>query len=268
MFFSKKLYYTPGKGLSPEEAEKRTYFGILWRKLWKITGVNLIFILVNLIQIAMLIAMILPFFTTADSGTSAQLGEYLMQILNGKRLIPIYLVIPFMLMGPSYAGINHVCRSFAKQEPAFIWNDFIRAVKENIRQSLFAGIIISLVYYVYLNTALIYLNSGINLILAMVLVINLGLFITLATFYVYPLMITFDMKLVKIFKNSFILAIFNLPQNLAALAAILAVNGILLMTFPVSGWIPFTIFFLIAWAAYTTSYVTWNAIDKFLIIKE
>ncbi len=48
-------YSRPGRGITPEEAKKRSYFGILFRKFSKISQASLVFSLCNILQIAILV---------------------------------------------------------------------------------------------------------------------------------------------------------------------------------------------------------------------
>ena len=258
-------YMKPGRGISREEALKRNYFDILWRKLTKIIQINLLYFACNIVFFAAIAFMLLGLFIGGES-FSAELSDYLVNVFSGKALLPILPFVPFMFIGPTTAGLTYVVRNFSRQEHAFVVSDFFEHTKKNFVQGLLASIIMTAAYYLFLNAVIFYFNSPVNKNVVSVFSIFAGYILVIASFYVYPLMVTFDLKLHAIFKNSVILAFVNLPWNLLTLAALVAVHGVLLWNMPVI-WLILMVIFLMAWSAYTINFTAWGAIDKYLITK-
>ncbi len=258
-------YNKPGKGITREEAERRNYFEILWRKLSKIVTVNLLYLGCNIIFFGAAVFMIAGIFAS-DGNSAEELAAYFANVFSGRALLPITLFVPFMLIGPTTAGLTYVCRNFARQEHAFIASDFFEHTKKNLRQGLLASIIITLAFYLFITAVIFYYNSGINRTLVMMLSALMGYILVIASFYVYPLMVTFDLKLSVIFKNSVLLAFLNLPWNLVTLFALALVHGVLLWRLPVI-WLFLMVIFLMAWSSYTINFTVWGAIDKYMMPK-
>ncbi|MBO4897326.1 MAG: DUF624 domain-containing protein [Clostridia bacterium] len=251
-----------GKGITKEEALKRSYFNILWRKLSRLSVLNILYFLCNIVFFALSVFLMWGFFT----GDENELADFFINISKGRALLPILPFVPLMFTGPTTAGLTYVCRNFARQEHAFVASDFFEHTKKNFKQGMLAGIILTLVFYLYLNAAVYYyLNFPSSAVISAVL----GCFLIIASFYVYPLMVTFDMSLKDIFKNSILFALSNLPWNLLTLAALVAVHGLLVLflsslhiVFAVIIWVVLMAVFLIAWSSFTINFTTWGAIQK------
>ena len=84
------------------------------------------------------------------------------------------------------------------------------------------------------------------------------------SFYVYPMMVTFDMKLRHILKNAWIFAIAKLPQNLFFIIIIGAVHLLLIFyAYPI--WVVGMLIILISWTSYTINYYVWHVMDKHML---
>lgn len=116
----------------------------------------------------------------------------------------------------------------------------------------------SSVLYIYL-TAIFYYSS--TSIIMTCLMFTVGIILTTASFYVFPLIVTFDMTLKDIFRNSIIWGMANLPQNMLVLVSLTIIHTFLLLKFPIL-WLILMVFFLIAFSSYTINFAAWNAISK------
>ncbi len=260
-------YSKPGRGITPEEAKKRSYFGILSRKFTKISQASLEFSLCNILFLAALVLYILMAVLYGYKNEAQDIENYMLAVLGGKQLLPIYIFIPFVLMGPGTVGLTYITSNFSKQKHAFVWSDFWEYTKKYLGKGLMLSLIITALYYFYITAFVFYINSGINKLLVMILEINIGLFLTMVSFYVYPLMITFDIKIGSILKYACILAIGNYPKNLLVIIALLLVHGLMIF-YALPLWVILMPVFLFGWSSYTINYVTWGAINKILLKNE
>ena len=253
-------YLKPGKGITREDALKRNYFEILWRKLSKVFTVNLLYFACNIVFFGA--ALFLASGLLPSDENMAELENYIISLSQGKTFLPILPFLPFMFIGPATAGLTYVSGCFARQEYTFLVSDFFEHAKKNFRQGILASIIITVVLYTFLNAFVFYyFNYPANRSMILVLFMLLGYIFITATFYVYPLIVTFEMKLSAVFKNSILFALSNLPWNLLTFAALLAVHGLLIHFLPVI-WVILMPVFLIAWSAYTINFTVWGAIEK------
>ncbi|MBP3337611.1 MAG: DUF624 domain-containing protein [Clostridia bacterium] len=258
-------YSRPGKGISKEEAAKRNYFDILGRKFWKIVQVNMLYVLVNILFFGAFVFMILPVIFTSDEAVLNEImNSLIIPVVTGKTLIPIGYFIPFCFIGPATAGLTYVLRNYAKQEHAFMASDFFEHTKKNLKQGLLASTIMTAVTYLFITAVIFYLNHVAFKALIVAVAVIVGAILICASFYVYPIMVTFDMKLRYIFKNSLIFALAKLPQNVFIMLVILAVHALLIWYLPLV-WALLMCVFLIGWSSYTMNYYAWHVINKHMM---
>ena len=250
-------YAKPGKGISKEEAARRNYFDILGRHFWDLVKLNLLFVVCNIIFIAAAVLLALPYFMNFE--------EVLKAIVYEKNVIlPPLPFVPFMFMGPFIAGLTYVLRNWSRQEHAFLVSDFFEHTRKNWKQGLLMSIIITVATYLYFTAVIFYLKSGLSPSVVLAISVVVGFMLLAMSFYTYPMMVTFDMKLKDIIKNAWIFAMAKLPQNLFFLIIISAVHLLLLYYIPIV-WILLMALILIAWTGYTMNYYAWHVMDKHMI---
>jgi uncharacterized membrane protein YesL len=264
-----------GPGVSKEDARKRNYFDMLGRKFWKLCQLNMLYFLCILPFLAVALFFALPLLVSLFQESAAQefvaeLEDYLQR--GGKMYVffsqfwPIFA--PFALIGPFTAGLTYVARNYSRQEHAFLCSDFFEHTRKNIKQGLAASALGTLFLFVGIVAFLFYLEIFPNL---QPLILALGavfaaLFLSMG-FYVFPMMVTFDMKFWHIIKNAWIFAAARLFQNLFFLIITGGVHVLLLLNFPVV-WALLMPLVLVAWTAFTINYYTTNVIGKFMLPKD
>ncbi|MBR5515798.1 MAG: DUF624 domain-containing protein [Clostridia bacterium] len=159
--------------------------------------------------------------------------------------------------GPVNTGVTYIMRAMIRGQHFSLIRDFFGAIKKNWKQALIMGILdcalIALlvydIYFFYLNhSALMYVN------------LLLLCFYFIMRYYIYLLLITFDLSIWKIIKNSLIFIMLNFKRNLIAFsgtAAACILEYLVLSVFVPLGIIfPFVLLFSVpmffgAFAAYT-----------------
>lgn len=134
-------------------------------------------------------------------------------------------------------GTTYILRNIVKGEPIFFRHDFLYAIKRNKRQGILMGILdilfIGLIGY---DVWVYALNTGIQLFnIFFWITIAISLFYIIMRFYIYILLVTFDLSIFKILKNSLIFMILGIKRNLMALLGIVFVC---FMTFMVCYYLP------------------------------
>ena len=252
-------YTKPGKGISKEEAAKRNYFDILGRKFWQLVKLNLLYVLCNILFFGGSIFLAIGYDWNAifDALLSGQL-----------MLLPPLPFLPLMLTGPFTAGLTYVIRNYSRQEHAFLVSDFFEHSKKNLKQGLAMSVLQVLVLYLFVTAFFFYrqffISQGWNFGLLLGITLILSVMLLTMSFYVYPIMVTFDMKLKHILRNSWIFAMSKLPQNLLILLIIGAVHFLLLWYLPVV-WLLLMVLILISWSSYTMNYYVWHVMDKYMM---
>lgn len=139
------------------------------------------------------------------------------EIMNGTLLITLLLLIPCILItGPFTAGVSYVTRNWSRDEHAFIWSDFKDAAKANWKQSLvISGITSVMPLIVYMGWRF-YGEMAITtplMVIPQVLILMIGLVWSISVTYMYPLIVTYDLKLKDVIRNALLLAIARLPMS-------------------------------------------------------
>lgn len=191
----------------------------------------------------------------------------------------VYSLISMLVVtnGLANAGFTHVARNTARDKHSFGLSDFFETIKKNWKQSLAAGIInllvlalavFGIVFYGFLSkeSPLTAVGLGISFALVFCLLIM--------NFYIWTLIITFNLTLKQIYKNSFQFIFLNLKNNLLCGLCLLLAYGLYVcfyFIFPKHYYIIFTLEFLIYFITFPgfkfllIQYFTFPAIKKYII---
>ena len=269
----------PGKGVSKEDANKKQgvalFFEIYLKRFWKLCFLNLLYIIASVpaIYISSQLSMyVVSIF--ADKLMGLRLGDeaVMMQLFPVMILLFIYH-IHFFGSGPATAGVNYVLKKFVNDTHAWVWSDFIKGFRENIRQALCMYIInfvissASMISYIYYSATLAPPMQHIVRILILAALI----IFTLMQLYTYQLMIGFKLTVKEIYKNSFIFVVINLPRNILA---VFAGAGIIYVVFNVIAIAPGAVSYFAVVVMFTLLYalspmaqmfITKGCIDKYML---
>lgn len=172
-----------------------------------------------------------------------------------QKLLPIHiifgaLVVAAIPMGPSFAALYRVMWKIIKEKDVSILSDFFKGYRENFKQAIVAWIIILI--FLSLFAVNYYIMTAQNwasfLILPFFILISL---LICATFYLFPLISIYEIKLKDAFKLGFYFTLkkFNLTIILLVLFVI---AGYLFILFPtvliivLPGFLAFIVMFLCA----------------------
>ena len=143
--------------------------------------------------------------------------------------------IPVITIGVSSTAAYYAMSKCVRHKTGYLWKEFLRSVKVNLKQSLVLGMgylivlfILGLdIWYVWNNDSK--LNSAVFMILMLVLFLVMGIGI-----YIWPLLSRFEKKNSDLLKTAFVVTFRYLPLTLA-LVFLLAVSavGIYLMPWAV-----------------------------------
>lgn len=211
----------PGPGIDPDAPQKRSFFrffDIFFRKFWHFVKVNLLYILALIPTF--IIVYVLMFFTAArmfDSVIAGADSEGVGSLLLLSALVFSNLFISVWGMGPATAGITYIMRNFAREEHAWLWSDFKDAVKTNFKQSIAVFAIDIVMFLLFCTAVLVYSQMGGFMgVLRYVMYMMIGIY-SMMHFYIYPMMVTFDLKLKDLYRNAFLFTFGALPSNLFVL---------------------------------------------------
>ena len=190
---------------------------IAWIPVMYVLGRGLTMLYSGLINLAELQAQVQAGEATVEAYTqmygdfTAALQAILMQTLM--------LFFPAMaITGPATAGLAYVTRNWARDEHAFIWSDFIDALKANWKQSLITSAItgfMPLLMYVCFTFYGDMAKDNMFFMVPQVLVVSLGSVWLCSLMYMYPQIVTYKLSYRGIVRNSLMMAIARLPMTVA-----------------------------------------------------
>ena len=135
--------------------------------------------------------------------------------LRGAFFRMLLMLFPCIaITGPFTAGISYVTRNWARDEHAFIWSDFKDAVKANWKYPLVLSTITGAMPLLVFQGWITYGQMAENNMILMVpriLVVLVGMIWAISITYMHPLTVTYDLKLMNVMRNGFLLGIARLP---------------------------------------------------------
>ena len=220
-----------------------------------------------------------PFLSSEQSGYSLTL--YALTGLQNQVFVPTTLTYVFygissltlLTFGVINVGTAYILRNIAKGEPVFTWSDFIYAIRRNWKQALPFGAIDILINAILIFNIYNMVATSASFLGSVMFWANIIIFIAyfFMRFYIYVQMVTFDLTLFKIIKNSLIFVLIGLKRNVVAMIGILLLLFLeimllfgtagLLMPFAVA--IPLAIMF--STCAYMKVYAAYFKIKEIMI---
>lgn len=180
----------------------------------------------------------------------------------------LYLAFSLLIVtiGPATAGFTYVLRNLANQQPVFMLSDFWDAFKSNLKQSLAYSLIVA-VFGVVMVMAMQFYSANMAEHSWMVVPLSLCALFTLifvfSSFYVFLMIVTLDLPLRAILKNSAILAVCCLKTNFLTLLF----SGLILFAtwlfLPISALL--VIFIIPVWVGFIICFNSYSGIQKYVI---
>jgi uncharacterized membrane protein YesL len=247
-----------GKGLSKNTTDKvggmKRFFISYKDNFGKITSINIFMVIGNFPLIFLIATLsgftkaqgIIPSFdvfqnlagyfanTTPSAHSMSLFAHEGLQTVIYRPTVTTYVfyaiaALTLFTFGMVNVGSAYILRNIAKGEPVFLWSDFWYAIKRNWKQALpfgmiDAGINLLLIWNIYS----MFINSTGNYFTNTMFWCNIVLFVLyfVMRYYIYVQMVTFNLSVFKILKNSLIFSLLGFKRNLVAFLGILV--GILI----------------------------------------
>jgi len=284
-----------------EKPNIANFFKLFWRRLSQLNTINLFYVFGNFPLFVGLLA--LTGYTSLDvaspgvgvysalkgslyfaGGGSAALNSPVIASLNGifgkQAITSVPTTLTYVLYGLTLlflftsgivnVGCTYLLRNMIRGEHLFIWKDFWYAVKKNIKQALIFGVI-DIVISVLLVYDMIWFNVNMRTTSSMTVLYFMSFGLILIYFfmrmYIYPMLITFDLSIFKMFKNALLFTVLGIKRNLMCLLGtvlVIALNLLIYFTFiPIGIILPFII--TIALCNYLSVYCAYPVIKKYMI---
>lgn len=290
-------YEKDGKGVEKDDIITKydflSFFKLYMRRFIKLIWVNALYIVGNFPLLFLLLA-VSGIFSNVGVAPSSEVFPVIngIHIASGEnapsfaallgihgQMTPVYAdtIATYILyglsalfiftFGPVNAACTYIVRNLVKGEPVFMWEDFKSTIKSTWKQSLPMGILdlimlamctyaLYLYYYNYANYYMMFYS--------MILVFILYIFMR---FYIYTMMVTFDLKFFQIIKNAAIFSLLGFGRNL-----ILFCGCVMLVMFTIwlgTLFVPLAVIsifmLLFSGCAYMGMYAAWPKIQKYMI---
>ncbi len=158
-------------------------------------------------------------------------------------------------------GVVYNMRNIVRGEPLFLLSDFRDSIRKNLRQGILFGILDIAVIAVLLFDIVSYVG------MMRYICMGIAVIYIVMRFYIYVLISTFDLSMMKILKNSLIFVVLNIKRNIFAvlgIAATVLLNYAMLNIFlPIGMVMPFAI--TLAMCIYIGTYAAWPAIQQIMV---
>ena len=290
-------YSKDGKEIAKEDVIKDygflSFFKLYGRRFMKLIWVNALYIMGNFPVFFLLLAL---------SGLFSNLGvapaSEVFPVINGihiasgefspsfsvllgihGQMAPVYAdtVMTYILyglsalviitFGPVNAACAYIVKNLVKGEPIFMWEDFKMTIKNNWKQALPMGILDLIMFGLCSFALMMYYYNYSNFYMMfypMILVFILYIFMR---FYVYTLMVTFDLKFFHILKNAAIFTLLGFGRNLIMLfgCVLLVMFTIWLGTLFVPLAVISIFMLLFSGCSFMGTYAAWPKIQKYMI---
>ncbi len=289
-----------GKGVEKGEDTTPTlkrFFKLFGRKFWRLITVNFVmlvqilpllgclFLYVGGPKVATQYSPLYPALLGAQTAMPTTVGSTLFNGASGlAHTMPIFnswahwvmlglLLFQVLTYGWQKVGSTYILRNMVRGEGVFIFSDFFYAIRRNWKQGLIVGILdcVAIGTLTY-NILFFYAQapSGFtNFMYAMTVAIILIYIIM--RFYIYLMLVTFDMKIFKMYKNALIFTVLGIRRNLMALLGIAALIGIfvlmLVFLLPLKFYAALILPFLclLGFSGFMYTYAAYPVIEKYMI---
>ncbi len=234
------------KGVDKEELQEakkagfRYFFRLLRRSMRKLTGLNLIFLLCNIVILFVLYGISGKMDDYVSAPANPLYGPLYGIMLNDRtpsvmalngiigvttsiRVVSTASKVFFYLsalliftFGLSSIGMTYIARGIVRGDYVSTWSDFFSAIKKNFKQGITISVLDALIIFILAYDFVQYkANTGVFIYGAFYFaIITFLLTYFVMRYYIYTILITFDLPIRKIFKNAFLLSVLGIKRNI------------------------------------------------------
>ena len=253
----RKDYESAGSGIAKNSGKKgvKLFFEILGVRFWKIIEVNLLY---SLFYLPLLFAF--TFFAYVNNKNIA--------LILGGIMIAVFLV----LWGPATSGVFKIMKNFAQDKHSFIMSDFTQTFKSNFKNACIIGVVdilllSSIIAGMWVYPALAEQTGSKIMYVFLAVSLSVGVTFIMMNFYMFPMLVSTDLSLKNIFKNSFALMFVELKRNVLTLLIIGGIVAVMLflILFVNFAFIYILPFFPFAFNTFLICFRSYPIIQKYVI---
>ena len=291
-----------GKGV--EVAEDRTpnlkfFFKLCVRKFNQLLRLNLLmlFLIIPLLVILFVVdiygaktalvtdSLYIPLYGISKalpvSSSSSMLGLVGIQMETSLYYTPVMIIVTACMLlflaltfGWQNTGAAYVLRGLVRGDAVFVFSDYFYGIRRNRKQAFFLGLL-DFICIVLLILDLLFLNgmTGTSFFMDVMFFAIIAIFAVylVMRFYLYQLLITFDLSNRKILKNALIFTVLGIKRNIMAILGIvllIVIHAILIffsLSFGLSVFLVLPLVYIIAMIAFMATYAAYPIIDRYMI---
>lgn len=288
MFFN---YTKPGKGVEKRDPNKKRtaiFFEIFFRKFWSLCKANMLYVIccIPAFVIMLFVSGILtsgitdyftPFITQSFVNGPAEpsSGAVELQITLFDMVLRTFSALLFTIFlgaGPVTAGFTYILRNYAREEHVWLVSDMWQRSKSNFGQAIVVWIVDILAFVVLTVAFKFYLGLPGPMSYLACIIAFITLVYIMMHFYIYQLMVTFELKLKDLYKNSILLVFAEAPKNLAIFVIMVLIHIFVPYFGTVMGNMPLflpvflllELIILIAASWFMTNFFVYSTVEKFI----
>jgi uncharacterized membrane protein YesL len=253
-------YSKPGPGVSKDGPQKTAFFrffDIVGNKFFDLIKINMLYFFSIIIFCLPLIISIFVLFSGNDPEAA---------FLNPQNFLVVFACsLPIAFTGPFTAGFIYLLRNIVRSEHIFLFSDYKDNIKNNFKQSTLATLInvtvFSLLTYIIMFYSY-YSAKNSLLLIPMFFCILIFVSFIFMNYYIYLMIVTFDLKLLKIYKNAYIFSVIGFGRNilvtilLLLIALLHSIFLVLLILVP---------FFSLSFSGLIINFAVWTKIKVLMI---
>lgn len=252
----KNKYAKAGPGIptyGPKKTGAALYFDILWRKIWKLLVLNMVY---TAFFLPLLIGVVLFF----------KIENITLKLVALGGCVLLFTV----LIGPATAGLTRVMRRFVIEKPSFIMHDFFKGFKENFARASVIGFVDVIITVSIVSGFKIYPylaeTTGSKIFYVMYAVsLSVALSVIMMNFYLFLMLTATDLSFKDLLKNSFTLAILAIKTSIITFIIVAVVIAAIVLFLPLEIVMMILPFFPFAFLAFTISFMCYPVIQKYVI---
>ncbi len=275
------------------------YFKLLGRKFWRLISVNLI-----MLPMILPVLLVVYFYISSDTTPIennplfAQIyganvieqtpaSTMLLDIFGAQLHVPVFentattvmiiiaAVFLIITFGWQNVGATYILRGLVRGEPVFLFSDYFYAIKRNLKQGFFMGVIDLLVIFL-LSFDYLYFGSQPSSFFNdffYFAILLLAVLYFLMRLYIYLMLVTFDLSIRKILKNALIFAVLGIKRNVMAILGLILITVVQVLLFmlfqmtPLGIALPLIVMLLyyLGVTAFTCCYAAFPIIERYMI---
>ncbi len=288
-----------GKGVYEIEDRKPTlafFFKLYFRKFSQLLQLNLLMLFMVLPIIAVVIMYFMgnktptateilyaPLYGISNVSPTPEITNML-NLFSVQMEIPIFspvmnvIIIALFLFlaltwGWQNVGAAYVLRGLFRGDAVFVFSDYFYGIKKNFKQAFFMGLIDFICSAVLIVDFIYFYNrtGSFGLDFMYFTIFALSLIWIAMRFYIYNMLVTFNLKNFKIIKNALIFSILGIKRNVLAilgiviLAALHIALTILLLPYGIAVPLVLPLVYLMATIGFMGTYAAYPIIERYMI---